>query len=196
MIIQGEYQGLPTKCEHCLALGHDTTKCVTTQVAKLVNLHKETENSPDPGWSTVLAKGKRKVGNQDPIEEDMEGKLASSSEEEAANPSQNICQDLSENNSPTDMVIVTSSEKQATTLDKNITTPADATNTEDGLAKIKQHLLDITKLALPGETNLLEKVENLKTDVNSPRATPDAYLASSTTSKSSGKGKSQKKKKR
>ncbi|KAL7170673.1 hypothetical protein ACSBR2_035535 [Camellia fascicularis] len=45
-----EYQGLPSKCEHCVVFGHDTTKCVTTQVAKLVNLQKETENNPDPGW--------------------------------------------------------------------------------------------------------------------------------------------------
>ncbi|XP_028073153.1 uncharacterized protein LOC114275333 [Camellia sinensis] len=82
VIVKVEYQGLPSKCEHCLVFGHDTTKCVTTQVAKLVNLQKDTENNPNPGWSTVQAKEKRKMGDPDPREEELEGNLARITEDE------------------------------------------------------------------------------------------------------------------
>ncbi|XP_028118134.1 uncharacterized protein LOC114315721 [Camellia sinensis] len=60
-VVKVEYQGLPPKCDHCVVFGHDTTKCVKTQVAALLNLQKQTEDNPDPGWETVKAKGKRKV---------------------------------------------------------------------------------------------------------------------------------------
>ncbi|XP_028123740.1 uncharacterized protein LOC114320860 [Camellia sinensis] len=63
VIAKVEYQGLPVKCEHCLVFGHDTTKCVTTQVAKLVNLQKETENNSNPRWSIVKSKVKEKWEN-------------------------------------------------------------------------------------------------------------------------------------
>ncbi|KAL7181471.1 hypothetical protein ACSBR1_040377 [Camellia fascicularis] len=60
-VVRVEYQGLPPKCDHCVVFGHDTTKCVKTQVAALINLQKQTEDNPNPGWETVKAKGKRKV---------------------------------------------------------------------------------------------------------------------------------------
>lgn len=58
--IRVEYQGIPTKCDHCKVFGHDTKKCITTQVAHLVQMQKETENVKDDGWQTVKAKGKKK----------------------------------------------------------------------------------------------------------------------------------------
>ncbi|XP_028118772.1 uncharacterized protein LOC114316296 [Camellia sinensis] len=63
VVVKVEYQGLPPKCEHCMVFGHDTTKCVKTEVAALIKIQKETENNPDPGWETIKAKGKRKVGD-------------------------------------------------------------------------------------------------------------------------------------
>lgn len=59
--IRVEYQGIPAKCEHCKAFGHDTKKCITNQVAKLVQLQKETDNEQDDGWKTVKTKGKKQI---------------------------------------------------------------------------------------------------------------------------------------
>ena len=55
--VKVEYQGLPPKCDHCIAFGHDTDRCVKTQGVALINIHKEVQIHPDPGWETVMAKG-------------------------------------------------------------------------------------------------------------------------------------------
>ncbi|XP_028077524.1 uncharacterized protein LOC114279476 [Camellia sinensis] len=59
--IRVEYQGLPTKCEHCKVFGHNTKNCITNQVAQLVQMQKQSENEKDGGWQTVKAKGKKKM---------------------------------------------------------------------------------------------------------------------------------------
>ncbi|KAL7163728.1 hypothetical protein ACSBR2_039782 [Camellia fascicularis] len=90
-----------------------------------------------------------------------------------------------------------------TTLGNQSATPVDAINTDialphciDGLASIQKELLNITMIALPGDTEVLEKVKNLSNTEESSQATLDNCPGSSTTRKSSGKGKSQRKKKR
>ncbi|KAL7207898.1 hypothetical protein ACSBR1_029781 [Camellia fascicularis] len=60
--IRVEYQGIPTKCDHCKVFGHDTKRCITNQVAQLVQLQKETKIEKNDGWKTVKAKGKKKIG--------------------------------------------------------------------------------------------------------------------------------------
>ncbi|XP_028121750.1 uncharacterized protein LOC114318961 [Camellia sinensis] len=66
VLIKAEYQGLPSVCQHCQIFGHSTEKCVSKQVAQLISLQKVTEENVNPqeeGWTTVQAKGKRKVGD-------------------------------------------------------------------------------------------------------------------------------------
>lgn len=60
--IRVEYQGIPIKCENCMVFGHDTKNCIKYQVAKLVQIQKETKNEKEDGWKTVKAKGKKKIG--------------------------------------------------------------------------------------------------------------------------------------
>ncbi|XP_028055414.1 uncharacterized protein LOC114259581 [Camellia sinensis] len=66
VLIKAEYQGLPSVCQHCQIFGHSTEKCVSKQVAQLISLQKVTDENVNPqeeGWTTVQAKGKRKVGD-------------------------------------------------------------------------------------------------------------------------------------
>ncbi|XP_028069052.1 uncharacterized protein LOC114271647 [Camellia sinensis] len=199
-------RGLPVKCERCSVFGHDTTKCVTTQVAKLVNLQKETENNPDPGWSIVKAKGKRKVGDPDPTEEEM-GE-PESREEDMVN---GVARDASDGDVQVleDVNNVQVSAKSNKSELRNTGTSAGTQNASgvvavssgktmppnsDGLADIQNELLDIAMLALPGNSEILEKVKNLSTSVESTPDTPGTLPARSTTRKSSGKGKGQRKK--
>ncbi|KAL7207896.1 hypothetical protein ACSBR1_029779 [Camellia fascicularis] len=86
VIVKVEYQGLPAVCEHYLVFGHDTTKSVNTQVAKLISLQKEIEDELDPGWSAIKAKGKRKVGESTSTQEDSRAEQ----EDESACPSGEI----------------------------------------------------------------------------------------------------------
>lgn len=61
--IRVEYQSIPAKCDNCRVFGHDTKNCITTQVAKLVQLQKETENAKETDeWQSVKSRGKKKVG--------------------------------------------------------------------------------------------------------------------------------------
>ncbi|KAF5933090.1 hypothetical protein HYC85_029261 [Camellia sinensis] len=204
-----KYQGLPVKCEYCHVFGHDTTKCVTTQVAKLVNVHKETENNPDPGWSTVKVKGKRKVGDPDPdpIEVEMEepeireDAMASEVDRKALAgvtqiPDTVVNAQISEqtNNAGIKNVVISGGTQRNLGEDAssgNIMSPK-----LDGLAELRNEPLDIAMLALPEDTEMMEKVRNLPTSVESPPITPDTLPTSSSTKKSSGKGKGQRKKTR
>ncbi|KAL7176506.1 hypothetical protein ACSBR2_029938 [Camellia fascicularis] len=60
--IRVEYQGIPAKYENCKVFGHNTKNCIKSQVAKLVQMQKETENEKEDKWKTVKAKGKKKIG--------------------------------------------------------------------------------------------------------------------------------------
>ncbi|KAL7161755.1 hypothetical protein ACSBR2_042267 [Camellia fascicularis] len=64
VLIRVEYQGLPAICQHCQIFGHETDKCVSTQVAHLISLQKNTEEQITEKvdeWTTITARGKRKL---------------------------------------------------------------------------------------------------------------------------------------
>ncbi|XP_028100106.1 uncharacterized protein LOC114299541 [Camellia sinensis] len=64
--IRVEYQGVPSRCEHCNVFGHETKNCLSAQVTKLIKLQKNNEDmvESDAGWTKVKDKGKRKAGEQ------------------------------------------------------------------------------------------------------------------------------------
>ncbi|XP_028082596.1 uncharacterized protein LOC114283918 [Camellia sinensis] len=159
IVVKVEYQGLPAKCDHCVAFGHATTRCVKSQVEKLVNLQKETEENPDPGWSTVTAKGKRKVGDPEGIEhgvqnEEVDGQLGADTE--------TIPEGVEAHNT---QVLEEKSHREGTSSDSSKVEPSpggevNSPNTT-ALENFQKDLVEITRLALPNETELTTKVESL-----------------------------------
>ncbi|XP_028073464.1 uncharacterized protein LOC114275670 isoform X2 [Camellia sinensis] len=157
VVIHVEYQGLPAKCEHYLVFGHDTTKCVKTQVEKLVTLHKVNENEPEPGWSTIKSKGKRKVGeNATGLEVELQ-QLESEGNEETCVAGQSV-----NNQQLAELAEVSTGEDQIST--SNGAEPKDSGGeisipNLDGLNDMRKELAEIVQIALPKEAEILEKVE-------------------------------------
>ncbi|XP_028091363.1 uncharacterized protein LOC114291701 [Camellia sinensis] len=190
--VKVEYQGLPPKCDHCIAFGHDTARCVKTQVAALINIQKEVQNHPDPSWETVMAKGKRKVGvpetttetvnNEEPIEEG----LPQSGEEQ---------------NHPEIQVQVETAVELSDQTHREVLNPTEVESKDENmedLVALQKELVKITSLVLPHDTGLLAKVENLVESTPGKFHTgKQAQAGSSAKGNSSGKGnKSQRKKRR
>ncbi|XP_028071054.1 uncharacterized protein LOC114273460 [Camellia sinensis] len=191
-VIKVEYQGLPPKCEHCIAFGHDTSRCVKTQVAALINLQKEIENNLDPGWETVMAKGKRKVGVPDPPTKSVNQEV----------PQEDGLHKLAEGQSQQEVLVqVEPGEKisDQTHSDELSTRGGELKESKmDGLEALQKELVEITSFALPHDTDLLARVEKLVGSTPSSTQTDkQAQTGSNVKGNSSGKGnKSQRKKHR
>lgn len=58
-----EYLWKPAKCTKCKVFGHADDRCIRTQVENIVqsSIEQQVQNS-DEEWKTIVAKGKRKVG--------------------------------------------------------------------------------------------------------------------------------------
>ncbi|XP_028097019.1 uncharacterized protein LOC114296888 [Camellia sinensis] len=152
-IVKVKYQGLLLKCEHCIAFGHDTARCVKTQVATLINSQKEVQNHPDPGWETVMAKGKRKVGVPNTSTE-----LASNEEHKEDGTQQ------TEEEQPEMQAQVESAVALPDQTYREVLNPIDGEQKDDnmdGLVALQKELVEITSLFLPHDTELMAKVENL-----------------------------------
>ncbi|XP_028083502.1 uncharacterized protein LOC114284753 [Camellia sinensis] len=197
IVVRVEYQGLPAKCDHCIAFGHNTSKCDKTQVEHLVNLQKETEDNPDPGWSTVKAKGKRKVGDPEPVPEPIV------QNEEAVVQLEEITENLEVGLDNSNNIVLISrpvglnepsvSDKIESSHDGEIDAPNIA-----HLEGFQKELVELTKLALPHDTELITKVENLVASTQAQNTPAKKQIQQKSTAKgsSSGKGKSQRKKQR
>ncbi|KAL7238204.1 hypothetical protein ACSBR2_004325 [Camellia fascicularis] len=62
--------GLPARCEHCVAFGHDTLKCVTNQVAKLVPVSQQaTSAKGKSSGKGSNSQRKNKRGMNDPTKQ-------------------------------------------------------------------------------------------------------------------------------
>ncbi|XP_028090360.1 uncharacterized protein LOC114290623 [Camellia sinensis] len=189
-IVKVEYQGLPPKCEHCIAFGHDTARCVKTQVAALINSQKEVQNHPDPGWETVMAKGKRKVG------------VPNTSTESANNeePKEDGTQQTEEEQPEMQAQVETADALPDQTY-REVLSPIDGEPKDDnmdGLVALQKELVEITSLILPHDTELMAKVEKLvESTPGKAQTSKQAQAGSSAKGNSSGKGnKSQRKKRR
>ncbi|KAL7184707.1 hypothetical protein ACSBR2_026785 [Camellia fascicularis] len=167
-----------------------TTKCVKSQVEKLVGLQKETEDNPDPGWSTVKAKGKRKVGDSNPS-----GPLADGGADDVV-----FAEGEHGNNSQQDLAQVSSSEsppRETRDTESNLHR-GEINPSLDGLALLQKEVLELTRIALPDDTEMISKVENLIA-ANPGHSTPPPKMnqkVPAAKGSSSGKGKSQRKKQR
>ena len=188
VLIRVEYQGLPAICQHCQIFGHETAKCVSTQVAHLISLQKNTEEQTTElvdEWTTVTAKGKRKVGEPEPalspvLEEEtdpinmMEELAPNPVVEEAPQPYQAVV-DLSEGSEETNAVMDPAKE----------------------MDKFTEKVLEITKLVIP---QTAEHMESVIAEVKLAREIKKAsthQAANQMSGKSSGKGtSSQRRKKR
>ncbi|XP_028119770.1 uncharacterized protein LOC114317256 [Camellia sinensis] len=188
VLIRVEYQGLPAICQHCQIFGHEIAKCVSTQVAHLISLQKNTEEQTTElvdEWTTVTAKGKRKVGEPEPVlspilEEEtnpinMIVELAPNPVvEEAPQPYQAVV-DLSEGSEEINAVMDPAKE----------------------MDKFTEKVLEITKLVIP---QTAEHMESVIAEVKLAREIKKAsthQVANQMSGKSSGKGtSSQRRKKR
>ncbi|KAL7179501.1 hypothetical protein ACSBR1_042822 [Camellia fascicularis] len=193
VVVKVEYQGLRPKCEHCIVFGHDTSKCVKTQVAALVNLQKETENNPDPGWETVMAKGKRKVGGPDMPS------VSETHKEPKDDGLQNSEVEASQPKVPAQVESEGSQSSLHHRVGPNLEDGELQLSNLDGLEALQRELVEITRLALPNDVELRAKVENLVGSTPSKDNLANKLVHTGTSSKgnSSGKGnKSQRKKHR
>ncbi|KAL7184384.1 hypothetical protein ACSBR2_026520 [Camellia fascicularis] len=61
--VRVEYLWKPAKCTKCKVFGHVDDRCIRTQVKNIVqsSIEQQVQNS-DEEWKTIVAKGKRKVG--------------------------------------------------------------------------------------------------------------------------------------
>ncbi|XP_028126071.1 uncharacterized protein LOC114322842 [Camellia sinensis] len=190
-IVKVEYQGLPPKCDHCVAFGHDTTKCVKTQVAQLISLQKKTDDNSDPGWNIVKANGKRKVGEPvlDPKPPEVQAGVDRVSHEAGQSHPPKPSLGVAEKSLADEIMEVENRETVGESSVPNI----------EGFDDLQKELVEITKLALPNNAELIMKVENLMgtTPKKSDPTKQQVKQATSTKGNSSGKGyKSQRKKHR
>ncbi|XP_028074446.1 uncharacterized protein LOC114276808 [Camellia sinensis] len=193
-VVKVEYQGLPPKCDHCVVFGHDTTKCVKTQVAALLNLQKQTEDNPDPGWETVKAKGKRKV--------DVPEIDTPANSKEDGLPKTDVRQSIQLEHIQEESVEIEGEIEAQETIPvpSAVSTPSEGeieVQEIDGLKALKNSLMEITSLVLPNDVELRAKVENLVETTPGSSATKKAQGGTKAKGSSSGKGnKSQRKKRR
>lgn len=189
VVVRVEYQGIPAKCDHCLVFGHKTSNCVKNQVEHLVNLQKVTEDNPDQGWNTVTSRGKRKVGEPEP-EPVEQGEEVVVQEE---GPSENPGVDLDSN--PVSIGKPAGVEEHCSSDNSE---PSRGGDFDANLVGFQKNLMELTKLALPHDTEMISKVENLVTTTQA-QLTPSkkqTQQKSGSKGSSSGKGKSQRKKQR
>ncbi|XP_028087316.1 uncharacterized protein LOC114288025 [Camellia sinensis] len=207
--------GLPAKCEHCVAFGHDTTRCVTTQVAKLVSLQKETEENPtEPGWTTIMAKGKMQVGviagdEAIPVPQGTHG----TNEEEGLTSNLQGEVPLPDQIEATDEELLVNRETDQTKNSDSVAEgnrPAASQNLAgssadtgedvpyiEGLQELKNNLADVISLIIPQDPALLEEVQKFKDSTpGSPQANPVPNQPTPAKGKSSGKSSSSQRKKK
>ncbi|XP_028124903.1 uncharacterized protein LOC114321868 [Camellia sinensis] len=198
--IRVEYQGVPSRCAHCNVFGHETKQCLSTQVSKLIELQKETENlsGEEVGWTTVKNKGKQKVGEPSQEMESMAPiEVSSSSNVGRVDSGKEDCV----NTYLEDVVTTTDSTadivtKEVASLEDEITTKA-----TKQVEAFHSDIMDIAKLIHSATEIILKEVEST---VESKQSTPSNKgervenihsSGNSSKSKSSGKSGSRKKKK-
>ncbi|XP_028063034.1 uncharacterized protein LOC114266352 [Camellia sinensis] len=180
VLVRVEYQGLPSICKHCQIFGHNTDKCVSKQVAQLISLQKTSEDNTfehDEEWTTIKAKGKRKVG-----EPDLEA-IPESMEVPEPNPVPNS-------------TIVQSLETQETSAGKS--SSMEEQISESRVDRFQESVLEITELVIPNAAELLEAVVNDTTstkEASKPDA-PSHQASPPTKYKSSGEGSNNQRKKK
>ncbi|XP_028073502.1 uncharacterized protein LOC114275708 [Camellia sinensis] len=197
--------GLPAKCEHCVAFGHDTTRCVTTQVAKLVSLQKETEENPtEPGWTTIIAKGKMQgthgTNEEEGLTSNLQGEVSLPDQIEATDEELLLNREVPFTDQAKNSDSVAEDNRPAAS---QILAGSSADTGEDvpyieGLQEMKTSLADIISLIIPQDPTLLEEVQKFKDSTpGSPNAIPVPNQPTPAKGKSSGKSSnSQRKKKR
>ncbi|XP_028068089.1 uncharacterized protein LOC114270719 [Camellia sinensis] len=184
VLIKAEYQGLPSVCQHCQIFGHSTEKCVSKQVAQLISLQKVTEENVNPqeeGWTTVQAKGKRKVGDPEleTIPEVVESPEIPSDTEPI----------------PTSVVEPLAASAHAQVIQED---PAEKSSSVEEVSsdssdvdRFQKKIFEITELVIPNAAEMLESA--LKEVKKSPTV---AQVNQHIKNKSSGKGSSSQRKKK
>lgn len=155
--IRVEYEGIPAKCEHCKAFGHDTKKCITNQVAKLVQLQKEIGNEQDDGWKTVKTKGKKQIKVPEGIDSDA------------------VQQDLPIHSSlpPLSTTTVEVSQHILPTRRESL---IPGVNQEDSLKDLHDELLGQAQVLSPKANQIIEKVDREVLAVKTPLVNVDIAL--------------------
>ncbi|XP_028095882.1 uncharacterized protein LOC114295781 [Camellia sinensis] len=182
--IKVEYPGLPSICQHCQIFGHSTEKCVSKLVAQLISLQKVTKenvNSQEEGWTTVQAKGKRKVG--DPEFETIPEVVESP--------------DLSPDAEPISASVVVplapSGQTQAIQEDpaKKSSSVEEVSSDSSDVDRFQKNILEIIELVIPNAAEMLETVMK-ETKKTPTKAQVNQYMKN----KSSGKSNSSQRKKK
>ncbi|KAL7234461.1 hypothetical protein ACSBR1_017962 [Camellia fascicularis] len=195
VLIRAEYQGLPSRCQHCQIFGHSTLKCVSTQVAKLISQQKTSEenaNIQEEGWTTIQAKGKRKVGEPEleTIPEVVEHPAPAPVSEVVEIP---VPAPVSE---PTTNVVNSSDQSvntQDTSADKSSSGEEHSSEDSD-VGRFQKRVFEIAKLVVPNAAEMLDTViKDTKAEKeHSSVATPPKQVKN----KPSSKGSSSQRKKR
>lgn len=160
--IRVEYQGLPAKREYCKVFGHDTKKCITNQVAQLVQMQKETENEKDEGWETVKAKGKKKMGEPEGNGSASASASASESSQQdpPIQPELQVQPILSPHNAPS------AAQPQRDPPSRESLIPG--INQEVPLKLVHDEILGLAQALSPSASNIIEEVEREVLAAKSP----------------------------
>ena len=192
VLIRVEYQGLPSRCQHCQIFGHSTQKCVSQQVAKLISMQKTSEenvNAQDEGWTTVIAKGKRKEGEPEleTIPEVGEPPVPAATVDPVPAPAPETA--------PTEVDSSDQSfDTQETSAIKSSSGEEQSSKSSD-VDRCQKREFEIAKLVVPNAAEMLDTaIKEIKAEKVLPRsATPSQQVKNKPSSKGSS---SQRKKKR